>query len=87
MTGKPTLENFLETATLKFIASDGFNIKEDILIIKTSKLGFLTVFLQGMKLVGPMITLFLFIYRFRVQLHTIVFSLSFTYGTENYNPL
>lgn len=87
MTGKPSKENWGDKTTLKFTATDGHHINEDLLVINPSKLGFLTIFLEVMKLMGPLITLSLFLYRFRVKIHTIIFYKRFDYGTDTYIPL
>lgn len=44
LTGNPTLDNFSDETTLKFIASDGFNTAEDVLLINPIRLGFWTIF-------------------------------------------
>lgn len=82
MTGKPTTENWNEEVKLKFVASDGYFTSEDTLIIKASKVEFLTIFFEIMKGIGPLITVCFMGYRYRVKIHNIVYFNRFNYGKE-----
>lgn len=66
MTGDPSKKDWKDKSTLKFIATDGYNESEDILVVNPTKFTFWTIFLEVIKILGPILTVILFFYRFRV---------------------
>lgn len=66
MSGKPEKKDWKDKTTLKFIATDGYTSVEDFLVVNPTRFKFLTIFLEIVKVLGPILTVVLFFYQFRV---------------------
>lgn len=62
------------------MATDGYTTAEDFLIIEASKVSVTYILLEIFKAIGPMITGCLFLYRFRVHIHSYVFFKRYEYS-------